>query len=122
MKELPRRFYKNATAVGETAPFSVALDMRPIKTPGKKALELPTRDLSEAIAAEWQSQGERINPHSMPLTKLANTAIDRVNRDRARIEAELIKFSRHDLVCYRAETPEELSQRQAAAWDPVIDW
>jgi chaperone required for assembly of F1-ATPase len=114
-----RRFYKNATATEENG---VALDGRPLKTPMKHALIVPTRALAEAIAAEWQAQGEKIEPETMYLTKLANTAIDRVPLHRAAIEQELIDYAGSDLVCYRAEAPADLVKRQALHWDPVLKW
>lgn len=119
---LPRRFYKAARVTGQGTAFGVALDGRPLRTPLKSALTLPTGPLAEAVAAEWQAQGERIDPFSMPLTRLANTAIDRVKPDPNRIAAEIAAMAGHDLVCYRAEAPAELVRRQAQAWDPVLDW
>lgn len=114
-----RRFYKTVTVTGDNA---IALDGKPIKTPMKAALRLPARALAEAVAAEWEAQGAEINPASMPLTRLANTAIDRVARERPKIEAEARAYANSDLVCYRAERPPDLVARQAAAWDPVADW
>lgn len=122
MTEFPKRFYKIVAVTGETPPYGIALDGRPVRTPMKALLTLPSRGLAEAIAAEWTAQGEVIDPFSMPLTRLANTAIDRVAPDRARIIAEIAQMAGHDLVCYRAETPEGLRERQAAAWDPIVDW
>lgn len=114
-----RRFYKE---VSITDGHGIALDGRPVKTPMKQALQLPARLLAEAVAAEWQRQGAQIEPASMIMTRLANTAIDRVRPDRARIEAEVGAYAGSDLVCYRAASPPELVQRQAALWDPVVDW
>ena len=114
-----RRFYKSAAA---TPDHGVALDGRAVKTPGKAPLIVPTAALAEAIAAEWQGQGETINPAAMFLTKLANTAIDRVHPDRARIIAEMVAFANSDVVCYRADRPPELVALQKAAWDPVLAW
>ncbi len=114
-----RRFY---TSVAVTEDLGIALDGRPVKTPMRAPLLLPTRALAEAVAAEWAGQGAEINPAAMILTKLANTAIDRVTPDRARIEAEVLDFANSDLVCYRADRPPDLVQRHRAQWDPVIDW
>ena len=114
-----RRFYKDVTV---TQDLGIALDGRAVKTPLKAPLQLPTRALAEAVAAEWAGQGAEINPASMILTKLANTAIDRVRGDRDRIEAEVLDFANSDLVCYRADRPPELVSRQARSWDPVLDW
>jgi chaperone required for assembly of F1-ATPase len=114
-----RRFYKDASVTAENG---IALDGRPLRTPMKHVLSLPTRALAEAIAAEWQSQGEKIEPATMYLTRLANTAIDRVPLHRAAIEQELVDYAGSDLVCYRAESPAELVLRQARHWDPVLAW
>ena len=116
---LPRRLYKEVTV---TADHAILLDGRAVKTPGKRPLAVPTGALAEAIAAEWRVQGDRIDPATMLLTKLANTAIDRVMPERARIVAEMVDFAGSDLVCYRAEVPPDLVERQARAWDPVIGW
>jgi chaperone required for assembly of F1-ATPase len=114
-----KRFYKLAAA---TADLGVALDGRPVKTPGKHALVLPTAALAEAVAAEWQAQGETLLPSTMFLTKLANTAIDRVHTRRPEIIAEMVEFAGSDLVCYRADRPPGLVALQKAAWDPVLAW
>jgi chaperone required for assembly of F1-ATPase len=117
-----RRFYKTVSVTGTTAPFSVMLDGRPLRTPLKRALDLPTEALAEAVAAEWDMQTEKIDPHSMPLTRLANTALDRVATDLDRIIGEIVDFAGSDLVCYRAEKPQGLVELQAKAWKPVLDW
>jgi chaperone required for assembly of F1-ATPase len=117
-----RRFYKKVAVTGTAAPFSVTLDERSLRTPLKRALDLPTRRLAEAVASEWAAQAEKIDPHSMPYTKLANTALDRVASDRERIMSEIVDFAGSDLVCYRAEKPRDLIERQAWAWQPVLDW
>ncbi|MFN0194825.1 MAG: ATP12 family chaperone protein [Aestuariivirga sp.] len=114
-----RRFYKIAAA---TPGNGVALDGRPLRTPLKQPLILPTPELAEAIAAEWQEQGEKIEPETMYLAKLANTAIDRVPNHRAAIEQELVDYAGSDLVCYRAEAPVDLMERQAVHWDWVLKW
>lgn len=115
----PRRFYKT---VSVTDDLGIALDGRPVKTPAKTPLRLPTRALAEAVAAEWDAQGEKIDAASMILTKLANTAIDRVGPDRQRIEAEVLDYANSDLVCYRADRPPDLVDRHTREWDPVVDW
>jgi chaperone required for assembly of F1-ATPase len=116
-----RRFWTEARVTGE-GPFAVALDGRPVKTPMKAALDLPARALAEAVAQEWRAQIDKIDPHTMPMTRLANTAIDRVMPERARIAAEIVEFAGADLVCYRAHEPAALRALQARAWDPVLDW
>ena len=114
-----KRFYKAATV---TEDFGVALDGRVVKTPLKAPLRLPNAALAAAIAAEWDVQGEKINPATMTLTKLANTAIDGIGQHRAAVLAEMLEYAGSDLVCYRAEAPAGLVARQSAAWDPVMAW
>jgi chaperone required for assembly of F1-ATPase len=114
-----RRFYKTVSVTDDLA---IALDGRAVKTPMKSALQLPTKALADAVAAEWDAQTEHIDPASMIMTKLANTAIDRVRPDRARITSEVVEYANSDLVCYRADQPAALVDRQAAAWDPIVDW
>lgn len=114
-----KRFYKTATVTDDNG---IALDGRPVRTPLKQALRLPTRALAEAIAREWEGQGDTINPSTMILTKLANTAIDRVAGDQKRIADEIANFAGADQVSYRAHEPEALVARQAEHWNPVIDW
>lgn len=117
-----RRFYKQVAVTGTAAPFAIALDDRTLRTPLKRPLDLPTKVLAEALAAEWEAQAEKIQPHTMPFTKLANTALDRVATDRDRIIGEIVDFAGSDLVCYRAATPPDLVERQARIWQPVLDW
>ncbi len=114
-----KRFYKSVTVTDD---LGIALDGRAVKTPLKSKLQLPTRALAEAVAAEWEAQAGTIDPATMLFTRLANTAIDRVGPDRARIVSEILEYAGSDLVCYRAETPEALVERHATAWNPVIDW
>jgi len=114
-----KRFYKDVTV---TPGNGIALDGKPVKTPAKLPLVVPTGALAEAIAEEWRQQSETINPHAMPLTKLANTAIDRIAPDHHPALQEIVDYAGSDLVCYRADRPPELVARQKAAWDPVIDW
>ncbi|WP_029029247.1 ATP12 family chaperone protein [Salinarimonas rosea] len=121
MPELPRRFYERASA--EPHPdggFALHLDGRPAKTPGKRALRAPSRGAGDALAAEWQAQGERIDPTAMPLTRLLNVAIDAVGAAMEPVAEEIVKYAGSDLVCYRAGDPEALVAAQARAWDPVL--
>ncbi len=117
----PKRFYQSATAGdAEAGGYRVRLDGRTVKTPAGRPLSVPTRALAEAIASEWNAQGETIVPASLPLTKLANTAIDGVaNRESATAD-EILKYAASDLLCYRAPYPAELAEAQAAAWDPIL--
>jgi len=121
-RPLPKRFYNEAAVTGAEAPFAISLDGRPVKTPMKRTLALPLRPLAEAVAEEWQRQGEHIDPASMPLTRLANTALDRVAGDEARIVAEIAEYAGSDLLCYRAEGPAGLIEREAHHWDPLLAW
>ena len=117
-----RRFYKTAEVTVAANGFAIALDGKPVRTPLGASLALPTAALAEAVAAEWLAQGETIRPDSMILTAIANTAIDRVGMQRAAIEAELLRFAETDTLCYRADDPPDLVQRQHAAWQPLLDW
>jgi chaperone required for assembly of F1-ATPase len=117
-----KRFYSKAEAVPEAAGVAVRLDGRAVRTPARNALSLPTEELAEAIAAEWDAQGEDVDPRSMPLTGLANAAIDRVTPDPAAFAATLAAYGESDLLCYRSEGPHELVRRQEAAWDPLLAW
>lgn len=114
-----KRFWTEVTV---TPDRGVALDGRPVRTPGRVPLILPTDALAQAIAAEWRGVGDTIDPRAMPLTGLANAAIDRVVPDRAAFAASLARYAESDLLCYRAPAPDPLIERQAAAWDPVIAW
>ena len=114
-----RRFYKDVTVTDD---LGIALDGRPVKTPMKAALRLPTKSLADAVAAEWAEQGDEIKPATMILTKLANTAIDRVGEHRPAIESEILDYANSDLVCYRADRPPQLVEHQLKAWDPIVDW
>jgi chaperone required for assembly of F1-ATPase len=120
-KPLAKRFYKQAT-VADAAPFQILLDGRPIKTPKKRLLAVPTRALAEAIADEWQAQKEFIDPSRMPLTRFANTAIDAVSETEDAVAADIVAYAGSDLVCYRAEAPEQLVALQAREWNPVVSW
>ncbi|MHC8509729.1 MAG: ATP12 family protein [Rhodospirillales bacterium] len=119
-----KRLYK---AVGwsesETgAGFAVLLDGKPLNTPARKPLVLPSAALAEAVAAEWAAQGETVKPETMPLMALAATAVDRIGPERGAIEAQIVDYIRTDLICYRSEAPEALIQAEAAAWGPLADW
>lgn len=120
---LPKRFYTQVS-VGE-APgggFQILLDGRPVRTPKKLPLNVPTRALADAIAAEWAAQVERIDPHTMPLSKLAITAIDGVSSNMAEVAQDIVRYAGSDLLCYRAEAPMELVELQARTWDPIVGW
>src|SRR4051794_673634 len=118
---LRKRFYGSA-AGGGNAPFPVLLDGRAVKTPAGGTLAAPVRQLAQAIAAEWEAQSERIDPATMPLTRLANSIIDGVAPNPAPVAQEIAKYLGSDLVCYRASTPEGLLAKQAEHWDPILAW
>ncbi len=115
----PRKFYKTVDISDHNA---ILLDGRPVKTPMKNALQLPTRKLAEAVAMEWLAQGKVIDPESMPITKLANTALDRATAERVNVITEIVEYAGSDLVCYWADRPPELVQLQRKHWQPVLDW
>ncbi|MDX2222625.1 MAG: ATP12 family protein [Rhodospirillaceae bacterium] len=118
----PKRVYKSA-AVGEAGPpWAVLLDGRPARTPLRRTLESPVRAVAAAVAAEWDAQREVVAHETMPLTRLLATALDKVIPDRAGIIGELLKYVDADMLCYRADHPTDLAQRQAAVWQPVLDW
>ena len=147
---LPKRFYKSVTVAsgvpspivpearprhdvgegqgggdGATSPsqtFRILLDGKPARTPAKAELAVPTRALAEAVAAEWAAQGDHIDAATMPLTRLVNTAVDGVTPHLAQVRADITVFASSDLVCYRADGPEPLVERQCAQWDPVLAW
>ena len=126
MPPLPKRFYK-AVTVAEAqrehpAAFRILLDGKPVRTPSKVLLAVPTKALADAIAGEWEGQREHIDPGTMPLTRLANSAIDGVRVHQAEVCADIAKYAAGDLLCYRASEPELLVRRQAEVWDPVLAW
>ena len=120
--QLRRRFYARAGVESAGNGFCITVDDRPIRTPARNLLAAPSRALAQALAAEWTGQGEFIDPAKMPLTRLANTIIDGVSKEVPEVAREVEKYLATDLVFYRADQPEALAQRQAAAWDPVLEW
>ncbi|HEX8574488.1 MAG TPA: ATP12 family protein [Allosphingosinicella sp.] len=117
-----KRFYRLAAVSPEESGVAVLLDGRPVRTPGRNLLRVPTEELAEAIAEEWNGQGDAIEPRSMPLTGLANAAIDRVAPDPAGFARTLAEYGGSDLLCYRADGPDSLVERQEQMWDPLLDW
>jgi chaperone required for assembly of F1-ATPase len=120
--QLPKRFYTTVTVEAEPEGFAIRLDGRGARTPGRKPFVMPTRALAEAVAAEWAAQVEVIDPGRMPLTRLANTALDGVYDAAEAVAGEVVKYAGSDLLCYRAGFPDKLVARQNAQWDPVLDW
>lgn len=122
MLSAPRRFYKSVTVQEGEGGWHVLLDGKLLRSPAKLDFALPTRALAGAIAAEWDAQADKVDPHSMPMMQLGATAVDRIAADRERIVAETAAYGGSDLVCYRAEAPVELAWRQAESWQPLIAW
>lgn len=114
-----RRFWTDVTVDGERV---VRLDDKPVRTPGRVPLALPTPALAEAVAGEWRDVAEAVDPRAMPLTGLANAAIDRIAADPAPFATGLARYAESDLLCYRADSPPELVARQDAVWNPPLDW
>jgi chaperone required for assembly of F1-ATPase len=121
-RTLRKRFYKTSGVVEEGDDFAVTLDGKPVRTPARRPLAAPTRELASAIADEWNAQTEVIDPANMPLTRLANSIIDGVADNPNEVRADIVKYLGSDLLFYRADGPEGLTERQARAWDPIIRW
>ncbi|MFN7003301.1 MAG: ATP12 family chaperone protein [Roseinatronobacter sp.] len=117
-----KRFWKEADVTQVEGGYTVTLDGRSMKTPAKSALIVPTAALAELIAAEWRSQADVIDPESMPVTRAANSAIDKVRGQKTEVTEIIAAYGDSDLVCYRAESPDTLIAREAEAWDPLVDW
>lgn len=117
-----KRFYTSASVSDQDGGHGVALDDKPVRTPGKRIFVVPYRRLAEAIAAEWDGQGDTMAPSAMPLTRLANSALDVVAHRRADIIDEAARYAETDLLCYRADGPDTLARRQEETWQPLLDW
>jgi chaperone required for assembly of F1-ATPase len=117
-----KRRYKVVEVTKAGDGFGIALDGKPMRTPAGHPFVAPTRALADAIAAEWQAQGEKVNPRSMPMTQFIATAIDRVSVERERIVGDLAAFAETDLLCHRAEEAGRLAARQQEHWQPLLDW
>ncbi len=117
-----KRFWENAQVTEVGAGFSVLLDGRKLRTPVKSELIVPAREMAEEIAKEWQAQGEKVDPLSMPFTRSANAAIDKVAPMHAEVSQLVAEYGGTDLICYRAASPKELVALQNAAWGPLLEW
>ena len=117
-----KRFWTEVTIEAEGEGWGIRLDGRPVKTPARAPLAVPTKVLAEAIAGEWLGVVETVDPRAMPLTGLANAAVDRVTSDRPRFAQDLARYAEADLLCYRAEGPRPLVERQEQAWEPLLAW
>lgn len=118
--DLPKRFWKSVTLEEGEAGYQILLDGRPAKTPGRSALASPTKAIAERMKAEWDAVGERLDPAELPMTKLINVALDAVEGNRESILDDIAAYAGSDLVCYRAERPEGLVERQSTVWDPYV--
>jgi chaperone required for assembly of F1-ATPase len=117
-----KRFWKDVAVKPEGERWAIRLDARAVKTPARAALAVPTKALADAIADEWRAAGDTVDPRAMPLTGLANAAIDRVAPDRQAFAANLARYAEADLACYRAEGPRALIERQEQQWDRLLGW
>ncbi|RMD94993.1 MAG: ATPase [Alphaproteobacteria bacterium] len=119
----PKRFWKETNvAEAEGGGFTVLLDTRPVRTPAKAPMTIPTRALAEAVAEEWEAQEGEVRPETMPLTRMVNSAIDMVSQRHGEVADMLAAYGETDLLCHRAEAPAELVRRQEERWDPLLDW
>ena len=117
-----RRFFKEAGIAKSESGFAVTLDGKVVRTSAGTALTLSSQALAEAIAQEWQAQGETIDLHGMPLMRLAVAALDYVASNRDVVVASMLEYAKTDLLCYRVVEPTDLAERQAEAWQPLVDW
>ncbi len=117
-----KRFWKAADVVETDGCWGVELDGKPLRTPAREPLTVPTKALADAIAGEWNGVEEKFDPRGLPLTGLANAAIDRVAPDKQAFADDLARYAEADLACYRAEGPQGLVERQAELWDPLLGW
>ena len=117
-----KRFWKEVAVEPEDGGWGIRLDGRPVRTPARAPLIVPGERLAQAIADEWRDTGQEIDARAMPMTGLANAAIDRVARDREAFAAGLARYAEADLACYRAEGPRALVERHEASWDKLLDW
>ncbi|MEX6507677.1 ATP12 family chaperone protein [Jiella sp. M17.18] len=120
--ELPKRFYQSAEAAEAEGGFTVRLDGRPVKTPARQPLAVPVRAIAEAVAAEFAAQEERIDPATMPMTRLVNTIVDGIVPNPDPVRDDIGRYAETDMLFYRADGPERLVERQRQRWDPILDW
>ena len=117
-----KRFWKEVSVTQDREGWGVRLDGRPVRTPARAPLIVPNEALAQAIAGEWAGTGEQVDPRAMPLTGLANAAIDRVAPDRQAFAVGLARYAEADLACYRADSPGDLVERQGESWDALLSW
>ena len=120
---MSKRFYKDVAVTPlDDGGLGIALDGRPVRTPGAALLTAPTAAVAEAIAAEWTAQGDEVKPLTMPVMRIAATAIDRIGREREAVITQLAAYGESDMLCYRATGPSDLVEKQEATWQPLLDW
>lgn len=119
---LPKRFYAEVSVDEAEGAFRVLLDGRPVRTPARNVLAVSRASVAEALAAEWRAQGETIDPGTMPLTRLVNSALDGVASEIEAVADETARYAGSDLLYYRADGPQRLVERQTATWDPILAW
>jgi chaperone required for assembly of F1-ATPase len=117
-----KRFYKSVSVESTEGGWDVRLDGKVIRSPAKAPLVFASLALARGVADEWEAQGEQVQPNAMPLMQLSSTAVDVIGKQRDGIIAAVAKYAETDLLCYRAEHPRELIDRQARAWQPLLDW
>lgn len=118
--DLPKRFWKTVTLEQGEGGYRILLDGKPAKTPGRAVLASPTQAIAQRMHAEWEAVGERLDPAMLPMTKLINVALDQADGSRGAILDDIAAYAGSDLVCYRAERPEGLVDRQSTVWDPYV--
>ena len=121
-QKFPKRFFETVTVDEMENGFAILLDKKPVKTPGKQTLLLPNKACADLVRVEWDALEKEINPLKLPVTRLANTAIDGVSQEIQAVKEDIIRFVGTDLTCYRADSPEGLVNNQKAQWDPILDW
>ncbi|MBF9028827.1 ATPase [Rhodobacterales bacterium HKCCE3408] len=119
---IAKRFWTEASVVPEASGFALQLDGRPVKTPGRRTLILPSEEMAEAAAAEWAAQDTIIDPLTMPVTRSANSALDQTGPQREGVIDMLSQYGETDLLCHRAAEPEALARLQEDGWQPLLDW
>ena len=120
--QLPKRFYKEVEVTPQDGQFIVKLDDRPVRTPGKAVLGSTAESIATVMAQEWRDQQEVIDPMTMPVTRLVNTAIDGVAADMQVVKEDIVRFASSDMLCYRADGPDSLDELHREHWDPLIEW
>jgi chaperone required for assembly of F1-ATPase len=117
-----KRRYKNVEVTESGGGYGVSLDGKPMRTPAGNRFEVRQRPLADAIAEEWRAQDDKVDPRTMPMTRFVATALDRIAMERDRIAGDLAAFAETDLLCHRADRPQELIERQRRDWQPLLDW